>query len=701
MIMGKILKNLEKYLTIVTVSFTFIAVIPISPNPFVVSKLAILLAGFSLVILIKLIRTIYEGKLEFTFGTYDLPVLVIALSYILSMILRTPNKMEALLLPGTTTIAVLSVITYFLVNQLSKKDKDIFTFFLLMSGAIYSVIALFAVSGIFAKIPQLPLFIKQSTFTPEGGYLPSAIILATLIIIGVGLSIAEKNKKRKLVLSGLTALVLAGLLISAFYILPGKQTAPRFPSLGISWSIAVDTLKDSPLLGVGPGNYLTAFNRFKPLSFNTSDLWAIKFSTATNQYFTTLTETGLLGFAGIVLLLITVYKQIKKDIKEKKLVGWGFAGMSNLISLSLLLLLIGLFPATLSVFVLLFVLLSLNSTPNKTGVNLTSEVIGKNKGKVNLSLLSSRLPAILVTTPIFIVLVLTSIRATKILKAEYYFRQALAYLSQNEAVKSYDTMRLAINTNPQVDRYHSSYSQVNLAIANAIVQSSLTNQTQITDQDRTNIAQLIQQAIREGKSTVALNPLRSGNWEILARTYRAILPLANGADVFAAQTYNQAITLDPYNPNLRIALGGLYYAAGNFDTAIRIFETAVTVKPDLANAHYNLAYAYREAGRNDEAINQMSLVVSLVNRESADYEAARKALEDMQSNLSAKKEIQAEAPTGEELNPPTEAQEPVITPPIELEEGSEPPVAPEEVQAENSEEGQPSVTPQVSPTPIP
>ena len=69
----------------------------------------------------------------------------------------------------------------------------------------------------------------------------------------------------------------------------------------------------------------------------------------------------------------------------------------------------------------------------------------------------------------------------------------------------------------------------------------------------------------------------------------------------------------------------------------------------------------------------MTLVLSLItNKESQDYEVARKALEDMQAKKKA-----ATPATGENLTSPTEGtQGPALNPPVNLPEGSEPPTAP-------------------------
>src|SRR3990167_7906112 len=101
--MNEILTRIEKYLLYVVIFLFPITTLPISPNPFVVPKLAVLAFGVALLLLVRSLRIIYSGKLDFSIGNFDFPVLLITLAFLVSAILRTPNKMEAFLLPGTTT----------------------------------------------------------------------------------------------------------------------------------------------------------------------------------------------------------------------------------------------------------------------------------------------------------------------------------------------------------------------------------------------------------------------------------------------------------------------------------------------------------------------------------------------------------------------------------------------------------------------
>jgi len=424
-----------------------------------------------------------------------------------------------------------------------------------------------------------------------------------------------------------------------------------------SWEITVEALKKSPLFGAGPANYLTAFNLFRPLSYNQSELWQIRFTTASNYYFTLITETGFLGLAAILILFVSIYKAFSQDVKA----GVNKENLGETVeksALVLLLILFAVFPIPPTLLVFLFALLALYSKSENKVLHLN--VAASDSG----STVASRVPSMIAGLPFIAGVIAVIFFGSRVVAAEATFKKSLDALNKNDAKGTFDLMTKSITQNQKVDRYHASLAQVDMALA-----SSLAAKEEITDTDRNTITQLVQAAISEGKATVNLNPSRSGNWEVLAQIYRSIMPFATGADQFTIQTYSQAVALDPINPNLRISLGGVYYALGRYDDAIDAFKLAVLAKNDLPNAHYNLAVAYREKKDFDNAISEMNIVLSLVDANSQDYTLAKSTLDELEKN----KPVVATETEGENLQAPQPVEPSNIAPPIELPEEATPP----------------------------
>lgn len=667
MVEDKLLNTIEKIAVYAAVFLMPLFLLPIFPNPFVLPKLILLALAASTILIVKGVKLISTGKIEYHSSSYDLPVIFIALAYLASAVFITPNKMEAFLFPGTATIMITLTIIYFAVSNFKKKQKNVLLTGLFISTAIASLVAFVATSGILAKFSNLPAFLTSTRFTTVSGPLPLLVITLTLLPFGIHKIIHEEETEDKAFMTVLTSIVAFGFLICVYNVFFAKNAQPLL-DFKTSWTVAVDSLKESPLLGSGPGNYLSAFNKFKPLTFNKTDIWTLRFTQSRSYYLTALTEGGIIAIAAVAYLLFTVYKVASKGQKENFDIK-AFSGPQ----LSLIVLLISLmvFSSTISVFTLLFVLLA-TSTETKLK-------------EINLGTSSNKTPAFLVAIPVIVGVGVFLFYSGRAVYAETRYQKALAYLNKNQGKETYDTLQEAIRLNKFVDRYHATYAQVNIALA-----QSLSLSPNATEEQRSTIAQLIQQGIREGKITVTLNKQRAGNWEILGSIYRSVMPFAEGADEFAIQAYSQAVALDPINPNLRINLGGIYYSLGRYDEAIRVLELSVLAKSDYANGHYNLAAAYRENNEIEKAINEMELVLSLVDENSQDYETAKSVL-DLLEKTKLEPVLNESSP--ETLTEPQKAQPQVLTPPLELPEDAAPPATAPETNTEASPVASPTPTP--------
>lgn len=650
----KILKTIEKYILILVIFLTPLFLLPTFIDTFRTSKILILVSLVGLTLFVKFLRTINEGKLNISSANFDFPIFLLGLSFLLSGIFVSPNKMEAFFIPGNAIVFISLTLFYFLLNQ-SKIRNNTVKSTIFYSSLVYSLVSILALSGILEKIPQLPAYIKVSTFNLEGSLLPTLMFLSSLLPIIISSTLKEKELIKRFFYAVTTIFIASAIILNILNITSYKNVKLLIPDFRSSWSIAVDSLKQNPLLGIGPGNYKTAFNLFRPISYNQTENWNTKFNSARCLYLTILTEVGLMGFAATLIMLLTSFKVIKLSFLKKKDVS---------ISLAIILILLSLFPSSISLLLILFVFLSLISEKKDYSINLTLKNQEGQKGSYFLT----RIPAILVSLPVIVGLIIFSFTGVKTIRAELRFKKAADFLTASNAQGVYNSLLEAVTLNPYVDRYRLSYSQVSFALANSLAQKQ-----DLTDQERETIAQLIQQAITEGKASITLNPNRSENWLNLCKIYQSITPFAQGSDQYAIQTCSQAIVLDPINPLIRLSLGGIYYSLGRYDDAIRAFELSVIAKPDYANAHFNLAIALKEKGEIEKAITQMEIVLSLVQKDTKDYSLAKEILDD----LEAKRPTTEQLPS-ENLVLPQEAKEPILNPPLELPEEATPPASIEE-----------------------
>ncbi len=621
------MQNIAKNIVIATVFALPLFFLSITTEFYDFNKQFLLLILLLTILILTWANYVKTKTLTLSLSVLNLPVLLFALAAFLSLFINSPNKTEALFFPlGAGTVFLMALWYLIVVNKIQIPDIKYITNSFMISATLLSVVALLQYVNVGpVLLGKILPYLSSKTWNPTGSPLTLVLFLVAVLPVPIANVVEIFRAKRNDVINpsgyqGLTVFGLPLIIISLTLaiLIPDLfiNSKPVLLPYSTGWTIAADTMKNvrTAFLGVGPLNYIKAFTSGRPVSFNSTPYWNIRFSTSSNHYLQVLTE---LGIVGLITYLLIVGKTLNKGVQyiqglKKKQYAYNPLFLSVILSTLIIFIEQIFFPSTFIQYFLLFTMLGVLA-------KFISHRVFKETSSILFYVLSFLFLAFLFYT---------ITRSYSVYLADVYMKRSIdaARINKNEDI--YNNQLKAVQANPYLDRYHTLFAQTNLAFA-----LSLSQKKDISSTDKSTLARLLSNAAQEGKNGVIQNPYNVQNWESLAGIYRAMMGAVKDSDAWTAQSYQQAMALDPVNPNLRLSVGGLYYAAKNYDAAIQYFQQAVALKPDFANAHYNLAASYREKKDYDKAAEQMQMVVSLLPSNSSDKDKAEKELEDIKKNI--------------------------------------------------------------------
>jgi len=111
---NKLLNQLEKGLLFL-VFFLFPLIISTAlPNAFYQPKLIILAGAVVFLLIIKAVRIVIKKELRMIPSSFDSPLFLLVLAYLLSVVIISPNKIDALLDPGRGALTLVLLLILFL-----------------------------------------------------------------------------------------------------------------------------------------------------------------------------------------------------------------------------------------------------------------------------------------------------------------------------------------------------------------------------------------------------------------------------------------------------------------------------------------------------------------------------------------------------------------------------------------------------------
>lgn len=564
--------------------------LPLSTDPFLFQKQALFMGATALLGLVWIYKMVREQRVviatNWIIGMFALLLVPMGVSAFLAV--NTP--MQLMLRFALMVSAGLFLLFGSTITQNIRWSKLLNTW--LISGVLLAVVSLLQLTPWkpSAGLSQLlPIdFGNNAAFTPAGSVMALLQFLVPTALAGWIMLVKNYStdtvRQPSYLAKTVGSLLVSGTVVAlTIVMLRNPDVRPAQLPFAQGWAIAVENFKNfvSFLFGVGPENFLAAFHRFRNVGYNTTDLWNLRFSVSSSEALHALTTTGILGVLSWLGMFAVSIRQAMK-LEETP---WS---MIAFLATLLVFFLITPFNV-LTIIVLAFILLALNNElrlQNARGIRdvmlrLSAEPFMAYDPRPRGTPPTTKVFAYTVAVVALLLLGLGTYSWGRVYAAELAYYQSLQATVQNDGATAYTKQQRAIQLNPYRPLYRRAYASTNLAIAR-----NLSQLEEPTEEQQQLTPVLVEQALRESRNAVALDPITTENWETLAGVYRELLQV-EGADQWALASYTQAIQTDPISPALRLALAGLYSDLEQPVQAQRLIEQAIQLKPDWANAYFN------------------------------------------------------------------------------------------------------------------
>lgn len=652
--------------TIVTATIFFlfpIFFLTITTDFFTFPKQILVVFGSLLLLVLWGVKVVIEKRITLVTNPLNIPILVFAVILILSTFFSA-SLQDAVL--QATPVVLLCVFFFTTVNLIREKSSYAVVLTSLIIGtALSALLSILAYFNIFL----LPFeAVKSQTFNTHGSPIQYGAFLLPILALCLTslIAIAKKGKLKSLTrdysnLMQLGATVIFGVALGlvVFQVISSPQKPILLPfNHGFQVAFAAisqdsQRLAQSLLVGSGYGTFSTDFTRYVTPSFNGYTFWNLTFAFSSSYILELLATTGVLGFFAFAFIFVNLLRS------RSKITNPVFMATLVVFALSLII------PFSYSLVFLLFALISLfvahRSIENAKGfdtigLNLVALKQGlislgeENQKKKENLILPIIVLALTIIVSVFVLFYLTGSGTTPrkgyiaLVNSDILFAKSFSQQALRSGTETYNLETQAINEYPYRSDYYRLFSQINLALAANIVNAQQGKKP--SEEVQNNIIALLQQSINSARQAVTLSPFTSINWQNLGQIYRNLIGVGQNAEQFAVASYNQAITLSPSNPGLRIELGGVYFQLKQWDLSQNQFTIAAQLKNDYANAYYNLGHVLEEKGDLQNALTQYQTVQQLVANDKTNLDKITSEIKTVQEKIGkAQENIQTKQPT--------------------------------------------------------
>lgn len=635
----------------------------LTTDAFILPKQLLYIGVVLLSLLLIGVKMIVTEKVTLKRTPFDLPMIVFLLALILSALFSV-NRFDSLI--ATIPVVLAGFAVFILPQVLRKENSVVFVLSALLIGACAT--AVWALFSYFKVYPLFFSFTHSQSFTPLGSLLEQAFYFVFLLPVSLSLALPllkGKTNNQTVSFAVASVILVAGLIVTALQLFTTQKPVLLPFETGFQTAFAAISqdagrIAQGFLFGSGFGTFGAVFTRFKLASFNTNPNWYVPFTQSSSLILELLATTGILGLLSFLFLLFRAVTQPATKKTNPMFFGLVLLALASLV-----------LPFSFIGFATLFIVLGLFAAIQEkkkpaSYYDVELKFVALKKGMISLQQVTipsherreyNSTTARIVAAVLLLIVLVGGWFVTGYAYANTLFQRSLVAAASNNGTQTYKDQTEAINTFQYQSAYYRIFSQTNIALANSLA-SIQPKGSSPSAQVQSTLYALIQQGISTAKTATTLAPQSVANWQNLSSVYRSLIGLGQNADNFAILAAQQAVQLDPTNPQEYLALGGIYYQLGQWDNAIRQFQQAAALKSDYANAYYNMGHAYEQKGDYQNALAAYQAVKTLVANDKANTDQVNKDIAALQAKMGSQN-TQSQAPIQKiapKLTPKPEAQ---------------------------------------------
>jgi tetratricopeptide (TPR) repeat protein len=393
----------------------------------------------------------------------------------------------------------------------------------------------------------------------------------------------------------------------------GIQNVEVRPSWSSNQNILIDTLKDSPILGAGPNNFISQWQLFRP-DINISNFWNADFEYGFGIVPTSFVETGVLGIlAWLAFFISFLYVGFRSlfvrgvDMSTRYLIVSSFAVTAYLWFVNII------YVTSLPLVALTFFFTGLFiAITTFSGVTRSRQVLFLKHEKASFAV---------VMVSVFLIIASLGLGYTYFERgrSSFYFQKGIFLITSGQDLIGGENLMVRATELAKNDIYYRTLSELNvLKIRDLMAQ--VAGAEDATEEQKLQFQTVLSRAIQFSQLAKNFGPTNYKNFLASGRAYETIVPVQiEGAYGSALADYQAAMALSPRHPGIYLDIARLEATNSNFDLAEESIAKSLELKPNFVEAIFLQSQVDVSKGDIPAAIRSVELVAAISGNDPLTY----------------------------------------------------------------------------------